>query len=236
MGLELLPAEVDERLNHTIGPADYERDAAWKKNVLSHYEVNLRRMVQIAESAGAKLVFVSPASNLMDCSPFKSLPGNLSPALQAEAQRLMSQIAEVLPTGDTRQALELLQAAVRLDPEKADCQFWLGRALFQAGLEAEAETAFKRALNEDVCPLRAVEEVDAAIRRVSAEHRVPLVDFGQLLSDKCFAEFGHRCLGQEYFLDHVHPTVDVHDQLARWIIAELQAPTSLTASMWMIRN
>jgi tetratricopeptide (TPR) repeat protein len=39
---------------------------------------------------------------------------------------------------------------------------------------------------------------------------------------KCEEEFGHPCLGAEYFLDHVHPTVDVHRQLALWIIEVLQ--------------
>ncbi len=220
--LDLLPAEVDERLNHTIGPADYERDPDWEQNVLLHYEINLRRMIKIAQGAGAKIVFITPASNLKDCSPFKGLPGELSPAAQEEVRQLVGQIGTLIASGQSRQSLELLQSAALLDPENADVQFWLGRAAFEAGLEQEAETAFKRALNVDICALRAIDEIDQAIRRVAVESQVPLVDFGQLLAEKCRQELGHGCLGQEYFLDHVHPTVETHEQLARWIIADLQ--------------
>ncbi len=70
--IELLPAEVDEMLNHSIGPLDYHADDDWHDNVLRHYEMNLHRMVSIAREAGAAIVFVTPSSNLRDCSPFKS--------------------------------------------------------------------------------------------------------------------------------------------------------------------
>ena len=70
--LNKLPGEVDEILNHTIGPVDYHRDLKWRSQVLSHYELNLRRMVSIANRAGCKIVFVTPASNERNCSPFKS--------------------------------------------------------------------------------------------------------------------------------------------------------------------
>lgn len=60
---ELLPGEVDERLNHTVGPTDYVRDDAWQTAVVAHYRLNLRRMVAIADECGAKIVFVVPASN-----------------------------------------------------------------------------------------------------------------------------------------------------------------------------
>ncbi len=62
-----------------------------------------------------------------------------------------------------------------------------------------------------------------AIRRVAEKRQVPLVDFQNLLREKCQSEFGHACIGGEYFLDHVHPTIDIHRQLAVWILAELQS-------------
>ncbi len=51
---ELLPAEVDEVLNHSIGPADYQRDDAWRKKVIHHYQLNLARMVKIARDSGRR--------------------------------------------------------------------------------------------------------------------------------------------------------------------------------------
>ena len=38
----------------------------------------------------------------------------------------------------------------------------------------------------------------------------------------CEAENGHAILGEEYFLDHVHPTIDVNRRLAIWILEKLQ--------------
>ena len=40
-----LPAEVDEELNHTVGPIDYHRDDGWHANVLANYKTNLQKMV-----------------------------------------------------------------------------------------------------------------------------------------------------------------------------------------------
>ncbi len=60
------------------------------------------------------------------------------------------------------------------------------------------------------------------IREVAITKQVPIVDFDSRLHDLCRSEHGHACLGNEYFLDHVHPTVDVHRRLALWIIETLQ--------------
>jgi tetratricopeptide (TPR) repeat protein len=63
---------VDAVLDNTIGPADYERDDAWAAEVLEHFRISLHRIVDIARKHGAGVVLVTPASNLADCSPFKS--------------------------------------------------------------------------------------------------------------------------------------------------------------------
>lgn len=181
----ILPGEVDEILNHSIGPADYHRDEEWKAAVVGHYERNLLRMIWIAESAGAEIVFVTPASNEKDCSPFKS-----------EFHRDEHKIA--------------------------DFQYRLGGEHFARGEFDEARDSFRGAINEDVCPLRAIDSIVEAIERVVVQRDVPLVDFPALLREKCEAEYGHSCLGQEYFLDHVHPDNATHRQLALWILDTLQ--------------
>ncbi len=48
----ILPTEVDEMLNHTVGPIDYHRDPEWKRVYLRHYRSNLERMVSIARELG----------------------------------------------------------------------------------------------------------------------------------------------------------------------------------------
>lgn len=219
----ILPAEVDERLNHTIGPADYERDAVWKAGVLRHYELNLERMVHIARENGADVLLVTTASKLRDCAPFKGQPTETSIATREQLAELVKHAREQ----DESDAIGLLKDAVTLDPLNANLQFELGQRLFSAQRYDEALIAFQRAVNEDVCPLRAVSEINQSIHRVAAKLQVPVVDFAERLSQNSQAELGHACFGDEYFLDHVHPTIDVHRQLAEWIIEALQAQGEL---------
>lgn len=72
----VLPAEVEAELDHTVGPEGYHRDDAWARRVVEHFRLNLGRMAEIARAAGARILFVTPASNLKDCSPFKGEPGS----------------------------------------------------------------------------------------------------------------------------------------------------------------
>lgn len=227
-GRATLPGEVDERLNHTIGPVDYVRDDAWRAKVVRHFEVNLRRMIQLGRQSGAQVVFVSPSSNARDCSPFKSESTGLAErGFTAEELRLVQQAvgasAKVRSTEATSGvSTDLLAKAVRLDPRNADLHYRLGQALFAEGNYAQAEVEFGRAVQEDICPLRAAEDLQLTLQRVTSEEQVTLVDFDGLLRAKSVAELGHACLGEEYFVDHVHPTIDVHRQLAIWIVKALQ--------------
>ena len=50
-----LPGEVDEILNHTVGPTSYHRDDAVRRRIVEHFELNLARMVHLARSCGARV-------------------------------------------------------------------------------------------------------------------------------------------------------------------------------------
>ncbi len=227
---DVLAPEVDEILNHTIGPVDYHRDVDWRANVLNHYEANLRRMIGIAKRSGAQIVFVTPSANEKNCSPFKSEHRPGLSLLDSERLELLagnagshSDAANAANALDIREALESLQETIQIDPNYADYHYRLGKAYFALHRYSDAQQSFCRAVDEDVCPLRAVPEIRQAIERVCREMRVPMVDFEQRLRLLCESEQGHAILGDEYFLDHVHPTVDVNRRLALWIIEELQS-------------
>ena len=225
--LNTLPGEVDEMLNHSIGPVDYHRDLTWRKQVVDHYELNLRRMIAIARRANCEIVLVTPASNERNCSPFKSEfaesrgEDQRAEALKAIATSKRSERSE--NSSDLESGIEALKSAKLMAPEFAETRYRLARLLMKAGRDEEASDEFIAALNEDVCPLRAVDEISAALRRVGTELEVPVVDFEELLRAECEREYGHRSLGEEYFLDHVHPTIEVNRKLALWIIESLQS-------------
>lgn len=229
---EMLPAEVDEMLNHSVGPLDYHADSKWTEKVLMHYELNLERMVSIARNADARIVFVTPASNLRDCSPFKSESSTeVSAEDSANILRLIDQAMAHFLDQDYDAVLKASRSALAIDQDYADAHYLAGRALFHLGRFDQAELEFERAIDVDVCPLRAVSPITDIIRRVAKRKQVPVVEFDNLLRDECRREFGHACLGREYFLDHVHPTIDVHRRLAIWILGELQRSGLVGGSM-----
>ncbi len=219
---DILPEEVDERLNHTIGPVDYVRDPIWQKQVIEHYRVNLRRMVQIARDAGAQIVFVTPASNEKDCSPFKSeFDPSLSDDQRNQLSTLMKRAHEESSVSPTS-TLELLREVLTIDPLLAEAHYRLGKSLLAAGEFQAAHQAFQQAVDQDICPLRALTSIAEAVRDVAQQNKVPIVDFQTLLAEKCLQQYGHQCLGAEYFLDHVHPDIEIHRELAMWCIDVLQ--------------
>ncbi len=221
---DTLSGEVDEILNHTIGPVDYHRDDTWQANVLTHYEFNLNRMVGIARKSGAKIVILTPASNEKNCSPFKSeFASRLTEEDQQQVRAILKKAVNEHEDDNPDKAVELLRSAIQIDPDYAETHYRMGQVQYSMKRYIEAMDAFRRALNEDICPLRAVDGISQAVRRVAEQQRVPLIDFESRLRSLCVKQHGHSILGEEYFMDHVHPNVEVHQQLASWIVQDLQS-------------
>lgn len=107
------------------------------------------------------------------------------------------------------------------DDENADVQFRLGQDALRRGDYDAAKRAFIRAKDLDVAPLRALEPISALVAEVAAESGAALVDLPAILEDDCAARYGHRILGNEYLLDHVHPDIAVHSLIAERVIDAL---------------
>ena len=214
-----LPDEVDALLDHSIGPDAYHRDLRWRSNVLSYFRQNLQRMVEISEDADAKLIFAIPASNLKNNSPFKSeSDASLTVQQTKNRSRYFSEAQTSVQDGLWFEAISNLRKAEAIDPVRADIQYHLGQIYFTVGDFKNAKQAFQRALDEDVCPLRALSSITAQINDVAAELDVPVVDFRGLLEKDSYQNYGHDILGEDYFYDHVHPQIAAHRKLAFSII------------------
>ncbi len=199
-----LAAEVDTILANSVGPSDYRRDDAFRGGVIAHFRFNLKRMLQIAASAGARVVLVTPASNLRDCSPFKSEDGG-DAAAAAQARELLRAAGAADSPAD---ALALLDQALRIAPRRPDLHYSRGRALLALDRVAEADRALRKARDEDICPLRATSEIVEIVREVAAEQAAPLVDFEAMANDRAMALSGSSIPGNEQFVDHVHLDID----------------------------
>jgi tetratricopeptide (TPR) repeat protein len=81
-----------------------------------------------------------------------------------------------------------------------------------------------------VCPLRATSAIQAAVEDAVRANRAPLIDFPRLLEDAIPGPAQTHILGDESFLDHVHPTIEGHrllawalfDQLVAWKVVAPQ--------------
>lgn len=226
----LLPGEVDTILEHSVGPAAYRRDDKLAAQVVEHFRFSLDRMAAIARSAGARVIFVKPPSNVRGFSPFKSEHGDLGADGQRAWQDLVRKARHDRAEGRVAAAIEGFLAAARLDPRHAHGQWEAGDALVAAGRYDEARAYFARAVDEDICPLRATSAIQAAVEEAAQAHRAPLIDFPQLLEDAMPGPVETHILGDESFLDHVHPTIEGHrllawalfDQLAAWNVVSPQ--------------
>ncbi len=216
-----LPAEVDEQLNHTPGPIDYHRDAQWHDTVITQYAVNLQRMIDIARRCRAEIVFVHPAANEKDCAPFKSELSTADSKLAESVHSHLDAAKRAFEQSQYSTAADESRQATEIDPAYAHAHYWLGRAWLANGQSAEAKSEFQRALDEDVCPLRAITPLQERLRQVALKNSVPVVDFQSRLREVARAQTGAPILGNEYFLDHVHPTIEVNRQLSLWVMEEL---------------
>jgi lysophospholipase L1-like esterase len=219
-----LPAEVDATLDYQGGLDEYHRDDAWREAVVAHFEFNLRRMIAAANSKGVPVLLVDPPSNLRDCPPFKSEPSvELTAQPRARFDALWHEARDLGSERLERQC-ELLREALAIDGRHAAAHYYLAKCL--EGLERfdEAKAEFLRARDEDICPLRIIGPLHAAIRRTAADTGTPLVDLRALFD----RESRVGIPGDDLFLDHVHPTIDGH-QLIAVALLESMAEQSLLA-------
>lgn len=218
--VDILPGEVETILERSVGPESYHRDDEMRRQVLEHYRFNLNRMIELASSVGAKVILITPASNLRDCSPFKS--ENRSELGMVEGSRfreLLTQGKDLYESGNLNRALTVSSEALRIDNRHAHLQYLRGRILWGLGRFEEAGAAFTRARDEDVCPLRALTEMGEIVKTVAAKHGAPVVDFAALAAGAS----QHGIPGQDLFLDHVHPTIEGNRMLALGLLNELSA-------------
>lgn len=213
-----LPTEVDALLDRSIGPEDYTRNDALREQILEHYAFNLERMVKIAKSGGADIVFVAPASNLRNMSPFKSEHRDgLNPEQLTMWQGSIDRAVSNFDAGELGAAMESITRAVELDPRHAGTHFLQGKIALAMDNVEVTEDAFIRARDEDVCPLRALTPMSRIVKETAAEQGVPVIDFKSVVRRLATGSIP----GEDVFLDHVHPTIETNRELALEILHKL---------------
>ena len=222
-GRPILKAEVDALLDYRGALAAYERDEEWRADVVEHFEMNLQRMVTMAQAQEVPLIFLDLPVNLKGSPPFKSLHREgLDAATLSHWEQLIAQ-ADAAFASDTNGAIEALQAAIDIDPGYAHTHYSLGHCLLELGKHREAEQAFVRALEEDICPLRILPKMRARMYKVAEGRQVPVIDLRKRLAAECASVI----LGDEILVDHVHPAVRGHRLIAETLVEPVATALSL---------
>ena len=221
---ENLPVEVRTILDEgVVGPEAYVRDEQFHENVIRHFSFNMKRIVSLCKDAGIPVILVEPASKLNDCPPFRSQHGA---GLGEQEIRSMDEqhdsVHELLKERRFSEALSLVEEDIRQDPLYAEFHYLRGKALLGLGRNSEALESFVKARDLDVCPLRCISALEDRIREIARGNDVLLVPFRESVFQHA-RENGSKngVPGKESFLDHVHPTLELHQKLAELILATM---------------
>lgn len=219
-----LSGEVDTVLQYTFGPTSYHRNDELRNQIVSHHRLNLERMVLLARDAGAGIILVTPASNLKDFSPFKSEHGK---GVSGKARIRFNESFEngnaLYAAGKLPEALAAYRRALSIDDRYADLCFQMGRVLFELEDYDQAEEFFRRAVDEDIAPLRMLSSMQDSLVEVAESQAVPLVDFQQILRREYLQNYGQPVPGNEFFLDHVHTSIEGYRLLGLGLFDEFSS-------------
>ena len=202
----ILPTEVDAVLDYQKGLEYYQRNDSWREAICTDFQQNVAKMIQLCEDQSVPLVLFNPGRDLRNTPPFKSEPTTgLTDSQLAEVEQLVNQSA----TSPEMRLASLLQALQR-DPDSADLHFLLAT---YADVERDWELAkihFREACDRDLCPLRILSRMQQDLLDLADEHQVPLLDVEQLFAEQSVGGIA----GENWFLDHVHPTIEGHQLIA----------------------
>ncbi|MFA6224516.1 MAG: tetratricopeptide repeat protein [Desulfomonilaceae bacterium] len=221
----LLNDEATTILDKSAGLDLYYHDEQFARGVLKHYAYNLREMISLCKQAHVPIILVETPSNLKDFSPFKSQhDSKLTLTQQKEIDRKLEDVRALLASGDFKKAVDETNEIERVDPLYALTYFLKGKALEAETQYQEARRNFVKAKDLDVCPLRATSSIIDQIDKIAAEQQAPLIKFCSFV-DSYSKEHGSKSgiPGDESFLDHVHPTIELHQALAELLYEKIQS-------------
>ncbi len=169
----------------------------------SHFEANLREILQIITKHKVPVLVGTLVSNLASQPPFESAFSE-GFTQRREWQILMEQGDAAAREGKYAAAIQAYVTARHLDDSPAMLWYKLGICHHFLAHYNRALECFIRAKDQDVLRFRAPSEFNAIIRKVCAEANVPVVEIEKHLADHA----PNGIIGEELMLDHLHPNLE----------------------------
>jgi len=220
----ILPDDVDPKLDSESGYASYRRDEQWKANVAEHFRQSLTTMIDRCRQANVPVVSVRLGMNLRDCPPFKSeLNDDIEVADQRQFVAAMES-AKDQEAESAEAALATYRKAELIDPHHPLLCYRIARCLDRIGQYDDAAKYYLKAKDLDICPLRMTETVSQNLIDVAQLTQTPLVD----ARANIHAAAESQIPGQDWFVDHVHPSIRGHQRIASLLVDKLKTESIVT--------
>ncbi len=212
--------------------ADNPRRAA----VYVNFRENLREILSLSQSSGAKVLLCTVAGNVADFPPLGSLHrADLSPASSAEWDKLYAQGIAAETANRIEEAITNYLAAAKLDDHYAELHCRLGRCYRAAGKPSEARQAFEAARDWDALQFRTDGKLNGVIRELAQSAAQPggaanirLVDVEGVFTARAFLPDSQS--SPPLFHEHVHLTFDGDYLLAQTVFPEVSRTLGLTTN------
>ena len=197
-------------LGNQLAPDDPRRETVYR-----NFERNLQDILRVGLVSGTKIILNTVAVNLKDCPPFASSTNSrLSSASQSRFEEQFTGARQQQAKGKFAAAVQLYEAASKLDGTFAELQFRWGECLLAQNQLSSAREHFQAACDEDALPFRADSRINALIRQAGKTISSPnldLLDAVNALETNGPAPI----LGEETFYEHVHFNFDGSYRLGR---------------------
>jgi len=216
-----LPSQLTTRLDVVDGMKRYVRDDAWRAGVAQHFGITLRRMIGACRRAAVPVIVCMPTSEIVRTPPMKieRLPLDQKTASRFDAMWSVACDGHA----SVEERLRACDFCLQLDPGHAGAHFIAGRLNWDRGDADQAGRHLVAARDHDVCPLRATTPIleqlldtcnELGLVAVRCDHAFDRTNAAGLPIADGIAD-------PENFVDHVHPSIEGHQLIARQIAERL---------------
>jgi tetratricopeptide (TPR) repeat protein len=205
---------MDIFVDKVVSPTDPRLES-----VYSHFQSNLRDIIDLGRKAGAQVLVSTVATNIKDSPPFSSQHSpSLSDSDLQQWQDAYDKATNELLQGNDSEALALLEESQSIDPQHALLAYKKAQSYEKLGQLTEARGAYIDARNWDGLRFRADSTLNERIRETVQEYsdeRVALFDAERVFGGT--ADSTYSIAGYDDFFEHVHFTFMGSYKLAKGI-------------------
>lgn len=183
-----------------------------------NFERNLQAIADLGRRKGVDIVFSTLVSNWKDFSPLRSeLDPRLSPGDRRALIIHLQNGLKALHNKNFKEGVRMVKKSLALDPKYAFSHYELGRGLEMQGDYSRARDEYLKAREWDRVHLRGCLTFNRIIRRVGERNHDLVIDMGKEFEQAS----AHGLVGNNFFLEHVHPNINGHLIMADAIVHSL---------------